>query len=72
MKREELEKYVGELSPELQAKARDCKIEFYNDETGNYEEAEGYMAEPHFRPKERNGITGEILYNGIELEFIKY
>lgn len=53
-------------------KARDCKIEFYNDETGNYEEAEGYMAEPHFRPKERNGITGEILYNGIELEFIKY
>lgn len=25
MKREELEKYIGELSPELQAKARDCK-----------------------------------------------
>ena len=25
MKREELEKYIGELSPELQAKARQCK-----------------------------------------------
>ena len=25
MKREEIEKYIGELSPELQAKARECK-----------------------------------------------
>ena len=25
MKKEELEKYIGELSPELQAKARECK-----------------------------------------------
>ena len=25
MKKNELEKYIGELSPELQAKARDCK-----------------------------------------------
>ena len=25
MKREELEKYIGELSPEMQEKARQCK-----------------------------------------------
>lgn len=53
-------------------KARNCTIEYYNDETGSYETVDCYMAEPRFRPKERNGITGEILYNGIELEVIKY
>lgn len=53
-------------------KARDCTIEYYNDETGNYNTADCYMVEPKFRPKERNCQTGEILYDSIDIEFIKY
>lgn len=53
-------------------KARDCTIEYYNDETGNYDTADCYMVEPKFRPKEKNAITGEILYDSIDIEFIKY
>lgn len=55
------------------AKARDCTVKYWNDETGAYSDWESfYMAEPHFKPQEKNGSTGEILYNPIELEFIKY
>jgi hypothetical protein len=55
------------------AKARDCTVQYYNDETGTYSDwVSCYMAEPKFRPKEKNGSTGEILYNPIELEFIQY
>lgn len=53
-------------------KARDCTIQYYNDETGSYDTADCYMVEPKFRPLERNGITGEILYDSIDIEFIKY
>lgn len=53
-------------------KARDCTIQYYNDETNSYDTADCYMAEPRFKPMERNGITHEILYDTIELEFIKY
>lgn len=53
-------------------KKRDCTLEYYNDETDSYDTADYYMVEPHFRPKERNASTGEILYDSIDLEFIKY
>lgn len=53
-------------------RARDCRIEYYNDETGDYDTADCYMVEPKFRPMERNPITGQILYDSIDLEFIKY
>lgn len=53
-------------------KARDCTIEYYNDETGSYDTANCYMVEPKFRPLERNGITREILYDSVDIEFIKY
>lgn len=53
-------------------KARDCRVEYYNDETGGYDIADCYMVEPKFKPLERNGITGKILYDSVDIEFIKY
>ena len=53
-------------------KARDCTIQYYNDETGNYNTADCYLVEPKFKPLEKSGATGEILYDSIDIEFIKY
>ena len=49
---------------------RDMTIEFYNDETGEYETADFYMVEPEFNGS-KNTNKG-MLYNSITFEFIKY
>lgn len=54
------------------AKRRDLTVEYYNDETDAYDTADCYLVEPKFKPKEKNAITGEMLYNSIEFEVVKY
>lgn len=49
---------------------RDFTIEYYNDETGQYDTGEFYMVEPRFSAS-KNTNKG-ILYNPISIEFIKY
>lgn len=53
-------------------KHRNLTVEYYNDETDTYDTADCYLVEPKFKPKEKNAITGEILYNSIDFEVIKY
>lgn len=68
----EKETFMSKLRAQLtDKKRRDCKVTFYNDETGEYETGDFYLAEPTFSPS-TNSVGGEILYNPIELEFIKY
>lgn len=49
---------------------RDFTLEYYNDETGNYDTGDFYMVEPSFGAS-KNTSNG-ILYNSIDIEFIKY
>lgn len=52
-------------------KKRDCHCVYYNEESGSYDEGDFYMAEPKFSASQKS-LNGEILYNPIEIEFIKY
>lgn len=68
----EKESFMSKLRAQFtNKKKRDCTLEYYNDETGEYDTGNFYMVEPVFKPMQKNP-KGEILYDSIAIEFIKY